>query len=221
MPRKKRPFIRKSAVRDARLIIIATEDTKATVRYLQELVSPRYYQNSKVHVEVLIRDSTASSPKHVFEQLKQWEREYQIGTGDELWIVIDVDQWGDAKISHIAQECLKKDFYLAVSNPDIELWFLLHLVDVNSYSPQQKTELFINAKVNANRTRIEQEIINIAGSYNKSNLDVARYLPFVKVAIERAEKLDINLNDRWPQQLGSRMYLLVKSITRFGAKESP
>ena len=34
MPRRRRPFIREDAQRDARLIVIATEDTKATVAYL-------------------------------------------------------------------------------------------------------------------------------------------------------------------------------------------
>ena len=34
MSRLRRPFIRESAVRDARLIVIATEDTKATVSYI-------------------------------------------------------------------------------------------------------------------------------------------------------------------------------------------
>ncbi len=72
MPRKRPPFIRLSAVRDARLIIIATEDTKAAVAYFEGLVSTKYFQNPRVHVEVLQRQTTASAPGHILRQLDEW-----------------------------------------------------------------------------------------------------------------------------------------------------
>lgn len=37
-------------------------------------------------------------------------------------------------------------------------------------------------------------------------------LSHVDIAIERAEKLDITPTDRWPQTVGTRVYLLAKSI---------
>lgn len=141
MPRRRRPFIRPDADRDARLIVIAAEDSKATIAYFQALVSPRWYQSSRVHVELLTRATTASAPRHVLQQLNQWREEYQIGADDELWLVIDVDRWGNAELS-----------------------------------------------------------------------DVARYLPHVETAITRARLLDERPSDRWPQGLGTRVYLLAQSI---------
>lgn len=217
MPRRRRPFIRESALRDAQLIIIATEDTKATVSYFKTLVSPSYYQNSKVHVEILTREDNASSPEHILRQLDQWCEEYQIAAGDELWLVIDVDRWGEKALSLVARQCAQKGFLLAVSNPAIELWFLLHLEDVEAYNSTLKQELLENAKVNANRTRLEQAILDILGSYNKSNLDSDQFLPHLQEAIERAERLDIRSEDRWPQQLGTRVYLLAQSIIKDSA----
>ena len=130
MPRIRRPFERpKDKLRDARLIIIATEDTKATVAYFEAMASPAYYQSSKVHVEVLLREDTASAPEHILEQLDQWLAEYQIAEDDDLWLVIDVGRWGSKKLNQIAKACRQKAVYLAVSNPSIELWFLLHLHD--------------------------------------------------------------------------------------------
>lgn len=214
MPRRQRPFIRESAFRDARLIVIASEDTKATVSYFKILVSPSYYQNSKVHVEVLTREDNASSPEHTLRQLAQWSEEYQIAEGDELWLVIDVDKWGQKALSQVAQQCLQKGFLLAVSNPAIELWFLLHLEDIETYNSTLKKELLDNAKVSANRTRLEQAILDILGSYNKSNLESNHYLPHLQEAIDRAKRLDIRPEDRWPQQLGTRVYLLAQSIIK-------
>lgn len=56
MPRVRRPFERPvGKLRDARLIVIATEDTKAAKAYFDAMASPNYYQSSKVHVAVLSR----------------------------------------------------------------------------------------------------------------------------------------------------------------------
>ncbi len=212
MPRQRRPLDRTSAVRDARLIIIATEDTKATVAYFEALVSPRYYQNPKVQVKVLRRDDTASSPDHVLDLLDEYRQTYQLADDDELWLVIDVDRWGDKKLSHIASQADQKGFLLAVSNPAIELWFLLHLTSLDRYDQATQSKLFKNERANASRRRLEQAIIDIVGSYNKSNLNVDHFLPHLPEAVQRAEALDTAKTDRWPHELGTRVYLLAQSI---------
>lgn len=213
MPRKRRPFIRPDAFRDSRLVIVAAEDTKATVSYFETLISSAFYRNPQVHVEILPRTTTASSPDHVLEQLNQWQQAYQIAENDELWLVIDVDNWGDAKLSHISQICSQKQFLMAVSNPAIELWFLLHVADVyTEYDAQQQQLLRENKKVNANRTALEQALIEKAGKYNKSNFDAASFVIHVDLAIAHAKHLDNSPGDRWPQQLGTHVYRLVESI---------
>lgn len=211
--RVRRPFERPvGKLRDARLIVIATEDTKAAKAYFDAMASPNYYQSSKIHVEVLPREDTASAPERILEQLDEWLAEYQIKEDDELWLVIDVDQWGSRKLNQIAKACFQKNIYLAVSNPAIELWFLLHLTDVAQYDKNTCYELQRNAKINGKRTRLEKEIINLVGRYDKGKLHVDDYLPHIENAIAWAEKLDTNPNDRWPQQLGTRVYLLARSI---------
>ncbi len=212
MPRKRRPLDRTSAVRDAKLIIIATEDTKATVRYFEALVSSRYYQNLKVQVRVLQRESTASSPEHILAMLDTYRNEYPLDANDELWLVIDVDKWGDKKLSQVAAQSEQKGFLLAISNPAIELWFLLHLTSLDRYDEATKADLLKNEKVRKNRTRLDQAIVDIIGSYNKSNLDVDHFLPHLSEAVERAKALDTQPQDRWPQQLGTHVYRLVRSI---------
>ena len=213
MPRIRRPFERPTdKVRDARLIIIATEDTEATVAYFEAMKSLTYYQSSKVHVEVLTRTDTASAPERILAQLEQWLTQYQIAEDDELWLVIDVDRWGSKKLNQIAKACRQKTIHLAVSNPCIELWFLLHVRDMDQYDEITQSDLLKNAKVSPKRTRIEQAIVDVVGRYNKGNLHTDDYLPHVEMAIASAEKLDVAPNDRWPQQLGTRVYLLARSI---------
>ena len=61
-----------------------------------------------------------------------------------------------------------------------------------------------------------QELMERAGSYNKSKLKVDDYLPYVPQAIQHAEELDKlsgrKPSDRWPQSLGTDVYWLAKSI---------
>lgn len=58
------------------------------------------------------------------------------------------------------------------------------------------------------KVRLRQKI----GSYRESDYDVTSLIEYVEVAIERAKALDKNPDDRWPQTLGTRVYLLAGSI---------
>lgn len=215
MPRKRRPLDRTSAVRSARLIIVATEDTKATPQYLNDLAVAQ--QNTRIQLKVLERDTTASSPAHVLAQLHEFKAEYQIGEDDELWLVSDLDNWSERMLSAVARECLQSGFRLAISNPAVELWFLLHLSDLSEYDEDGLQLLRENAKVSASRTFLEQEIVRIVGRYQKGRLHSADFLPHIPLAINRARTLDVNPDDRWPQTLGSHMYLLLESILESAA----
>lgn len=52
------------------------------------------------------------------------------------------------------------------------------------------------------------------GSYHESNYDAQMLVKYVNVAIARARAIDVNPADRWPQTLGTRVYLLAESIIR-------
>jgi hypothetical protein len=45
-----------------------------------------------------------------------------------------------------------------------------------------------------------------------SDLDIEDYWENTSLAIERAEELDVAPSERWPNDLGSRIYLLMKKI---------
>ena len=215
VPRRRfRPRSRKSSVRDARLIIIAAEGEKTEKQYFDALASSDAYANPKAHVEVLSRNTPNSAPDHVLEQLDTFKRKYNLNRHDELWMVIDYDRWGEEKLSSIAAKCSQKRYLLAVSNPCIELWLLLHVAELSEYSPQVLDEFYKSPKVSTTRNRIGQELLNILGSYNKSNLNMDHFLPHVEKAISQATRLDTNPDHRWPNELGTRVYRVAKSIIR-------
>lgn len=205
--------VRISGVRDAKLIIIATEGSKTEPRYFLEMASQKYYPNSRVKVWVLEKeDHTASSPEHVLQELDRYKEEYYVEEDDELWLVIDFDNWGDGKIARVAALCQQKNYQLAVSNPCFELWLLLHLKALDGYTPQELEDLQNNQKIDSNRTPLESELLDILGEYNKSNIKVEHFLPHVEEAIGRAQALDLHPEHRWPNSLGSRVYLVARKI---------
>ena len=139
MARERRDFIRPANKRDATLYIIATEGEKTEPKYFNALVSKEYFYNTKIHIEILTMDY-GNSPRQVINRLNTFKKKYNLNKSDELWLVIDRDyqSWNESEISEIAQQCLQKGYFLGLSNPCFELWLLLHLEDISSYS---KTEL--------------------------------------------------------------------------------
>jgi hypothetical protein len=205
MPIIKKEFIRRTGLRDAKLIVIASEGQRTEPKYFTDLKNK--FLRSSLHVEILDRFVSASSPSHVLAHLNKFKTKYKLGRDDELWMVIDVDRWREEKLSDVAGKCRDKGFLIAVSNPCFELWLLLHLDEFDHYNEEQKNRLFQNSQ-----RFIEREIRQILGSFNKSNLDTSKFLPYVENAVIRARILDINPNSRWPNSLGTRVYLLVEKI---------
>jgi len=206
----RRDFKRKSGFRDSRLIVIAAEGEETEKRYFEGIKAR--YDNPRIHVEVLERLDSASDPAKVIKALDQFRSDYKLRKGhDQLWLVIDVDRWGNQKLSLVSQQCIQKCYQLAVSNPSFEIWLLLHVRALDTYPPEILIELLANRK-DGKRTRLEQELLLLLGSYNKTNPDMEYFAPRVFVAIQNARGSDRNPDTRWPNQLGTRVYLLLEEI---------
>lgn len=206
---------RREAFRDARLIVIASEGKDTERIYFKALA--KEYTNPRVHVHILGRseaEQNNSSPEHVLKQLNNYKEQYELEADDELWLVIDKDRWTEAMLSRVATECAQDDFmHMALSNPCFELWLLLHIEDAPSLTPEEQMLWMENRRKSKNadpylKVRLRQKM----GSYHESSYDALSLIVHVEDAIERARALDKNPTDRWPQTLGSRVYLLAESV---------
>lgn len=206
---------RREAFRDARLIVIASEGKDTERIYFKALA--KEYSNPRVHVHILERsvdEQNNSSPEHVLKQLNDYKSQYELEADDELWLVVDKDRWTEAMLSRVATECSKEvTMHMALSNPCFELWLLLHIEDVALLTPEEQKQWMENRKKSKNadpylKARLRQKM----GSYHESSYDAQTLMAHVENAIERARTLDKNPNDRWPQTLGTRVYLLAKSV---------
>lgn len=206
---------RREAFRDARLIVIASEGKDTERIYFKALA--KEYTNPRVHVHVLERsenEQNNSSPEHVLKQLNDYKSQYELEADDELWLVVDKDRWTEAMLSRVATECSQEvAMHMALSNPCFELWLLLHMEDAVSLPPEEQKQWMENRRKSKNadpylKVRLRQKM----GSYHESSYDAQTLIAHIENAIERARALDKKPTDRWPQTLGTRVYLLAESV---------
>lgn len=210
--RKRKDFVRFEGVRSARLVVIASEGRCTESIYFSAVKEKLRAPN--VHVEILARDSNESSPESVHAQIADFMREYNIEDDDELWLVIDRDRWHERMLSQVAQLCSQNShLHFCMSNPCFELWLLLHLEDVREYDESTANELAMNRKNKAGVTWLKKRMRDLLGSYSESSYDALCLLPNASKAMSIARELDTNPADCWPQSVGTRVYLLMDSIT--------
>ena len=181
--------------RDTKLFIVATEGKETEKQYF------RMFNSTRIKVEILATtEDGKSSPEYVLERLDTFKERYDLTEDDMLWLVSDVDRWGDKKLSSVCSQARQRSYNLAISNPCFEVWLTLHFEDINT---QDRT--CDNFKA---RLRI------ILGSYNGSNLDISAYKPHTQDAVNRAKNLHPSSQQDWPPTLGTHVYRLVEILLK-------
>jgi len=67
------------------LIVIASEDKYAVRQYFE------FFRSTKIQFKVLETQDGKSAPEHVLTRLDEYMKEFDIGDGDEFWLVSDCD----------------------------------------------------------------------------------------------------------------------------------
>lgn len=209
--RVRKEFLREEGKKSARLIVIAAEGRKTENIYFEAL--KKEHEAQHVHVEVLKREDNNSSPEHVFQQILAFTKQYEIKEDDELWVVVDRDRWTSKELSSVAQKCFQKpNLRFCLSNPCFEIWLLLHIEDIEHYSEEDKALISKNRKERGGKNYLKKRLSLLLEGYDEASYDACSLIPFVSDAINRAQALDDRPNDRWSQKIGTRAYLLAKSI---------
>lgn len=210
--RKRKSFERPEGVKSGRLVVIAAEGKETENIYFEQMKVSLH--TSGVQIEVLRRETNNSCPEEVYRQIKDFAAKYDLDEDDQLWVVVDKDQWTEQMLSGVAKKCSQnKYFNFCLSNPCFELWLILHLEDVAQYAEEDMKSLSENKRVKPKGdTWTKKRLRDLMGSYRESQYDATKLLPEIEKAIERAHNLDSNPNNRWPQSVGTRVYRLVNNI---------
>jgi hypothetical protein len=202
MPRKPRPLDRDGGVvRDATLIVIASEDQHAVKDYLDK------FRARRVQFRVLPTVDGQSSPKHLLDRLDEDRRTVDYGEGDEFWISLDGDRWlrpdRIAMLTNLVQVCRQKQYRLALCNPCFELWLLLHFADPVGIDSRQCASAIEALRL-------------AAGGYQKNrvaNLELT--VEMVHAAIDRAGQLETDegsAEEELPRHPVARFYRIIESL---------
>lgn len=216
MPREREDLFRVSNTTPReKIIVLAFEGNDTEQMYFEEFKESEIFNNDLIYLHILKRpkSDTNSAPNHVFNKLKREAKdEYNFERDDELWMIIDTDRWKN--IEEMILECEKqKNMFVAVSNPCFEFWLLLHIKDISEYSSEEMQLILQNRKVSLNRNYVDTKIVEILGSYNKSNPKPELYIPTIESAIIQAKKLNLS-DENYPKSLGSFVYKIVEKLKK-------
>jgi hypothetical protein len=197
MPRKPRPLDRDTDVlRDASLIVIASEDTYAVQEYFSS------FRPRRVQFKVLSTKDGLSSPEHIVVRLDNFKSEFLLDESDQLWYCGDTDHWIMGQhlpnLLRVIQHCNQAGYHVALSNPCFELWLLLHFSDLPDGLETCQS--------------ICDELAAAAGGYSKdSGCSLSVTSEMVYAAKDRAWKLDAG-TDRVPMTPTTRIYRILELL---------
>lgn len=125
-----RPYmLRKIGKRVTRkFVVIVCEGSKTEMQYFQGFNE----RNSGVKVEPLHGKCTDAKNIVAFAERQIERYDLDFDDGDSLWCAFDVDQKGKQEVNDAVAHASAKNILIALSNPCIELWFLLHYKKIPS-----------------------------------------------------------------------------------------
>lgn len=196
--RKRRPLDRKEKpVRDANLVVIASEDRYAVRQYFD------FFESTRIQFRVLETLDGKSAPLHVLNRISEYIVEFEFGDGDTFWVVCDSDHWVKPNhiqnLTHVLQQCRQKGFQVALSNPCFDLWLLLHFAAF-------PTEESLTCNEVASRLRA------VVGDYDKTkvyNLQIDDEK--VLAAVQRAADIHSSV-EQIPRRLQTAVHLFIQSL---------
>jgi len=135
-------------------------------------------------------------PKKLYENAEKVITQYAIANEDEIWFVIDTDEWGK-QISDIKNECAKKqNWYVAQSNPSFEIWLYYHFYN-------QKPEVKEVETANGLKAYVNQKI--------NGGFDNRKHPVYIQTAVINSEH-NFEHEDNEPKHFSTNLHELAKQI---------
>ena len=178
------------AIKEKKRILVISEGAVSEPNYLRDIYGLRS-NNNQIDLTI-IQHRTKNSVSQLVSRLQKFLEESPVEKNDEAWIVVDVDNRhkNDFKELFIWHN-QRKYHKVAISNPNIEYWFLLHFEPGDSIGTVNEclTRLQSGIKKANNQKSIE---------YKKRLFPKFITLQRVKQAIKRAQNRDPKPHEVWP-----------------------
>jgi len=181
-------------------IVIVCEGIRTEINYFNS------FKTRYSGVEIIALHPGNTDPINICKEAKKSIKKFdlELNNGDSLWCVFDVDDRQNNTFQEVKQICGNK-VNIGLSNPCIELWFLLH---------------FENATKRIERVDVIRQLRQYITKYDKS-MDIREILRgYEAEAIIRAQELNQSLESRQIEKISTesnpstQVYLLVEHIHR-------
>lgn len=135
---KSRLYDREEPSKDAKLIIIYCEGKKREDQYFNYFsgISTRIrleIEPPKHHDDTSPMGLYTRAINHTLQSRENQNPKYELIDDDEIWFVIDTDDWGD-KIDELRTNCNKHMNWLVTqSNPCFEVWLYYHFFKFETF----------------------------------------------------------------------------------------
>lgn len=155
-------------------------------------------------------------PEEKWDENCKWDYDAQV---DVVCVIFDRDYRGlEEHLDKIFELCRKHNIYVAISNPNFELWLLMHFPNIEQYD---KEELLCNAKnlrgqispdASKNKKYLEILLSNVSGGYTKGcGIQFEKYKDNISLALKQVKMFEQN-PEHLQTQLGSAVGVLIEKI---------
>jgi len=120
---------KKNVRRPKNIVVIVCEGEKTELKYFQNIRSQIEVRNANIQIRPVHGNCTApmSMVNYAIDNLTEWDVDFE--SGDGVWCVFDVDENTDRILQDTFDRAKANRIKMALSNPCIELWFLIHFRD--------------------------------------------------------------------------------------------
>lgn len=177
-----------------KIFVIATEGAKTEPHYFS-----LFQRRGDIFVNIkCLPGDTQSSPEKVMARMKKYLIENDLRQEDEAWLVVDKDRWTEEQLQKLyLWSQSQKNYGLAVSNPQFEIWLLYHFEDGRG--------------VRSARSCLER-LRRYIPNYTKGTSLYMITMEKINAAINRARQRDNPPCSDWPRNIGTTVYRLVEKI---------
>ncbi len=185
-----------------------------------EQTEPNYFLgmadkiNSKHRGRIILEIEDIGEGRLKLLETAQEKAEKYVGI-NHVWLVFDKDDFSKSEFDntvHKAQalnKASKIKYHILWSNQCIEVWFLLHFIDLKTNISRKEYIIKLNSEFAKHK---------IKGRYKKNDTKIFdKLFPFCKTAIKRAEKIKKENEAKAPSQIapGTNVYEIFQTLEKY------
>lgn len=197
---------------------ISAEGEKSEPQYfkgLQELA--KHLEISHIiDIETLVQEGKHKShPTYVMETMDKKAQELDYENNKDVYypcIVVDRDSnnFSQEQLDEIVNQCDSKEYRLVLSNPNFDLWLLMHLVEIATYSEE---EILKNKRISTKKRFVDSEVgkHSVPEGYRGKKVDFEKFVNHIGYAIRQSKEYATTFPEL-NNHMGSQIGLLVEKL---------